>query len=185
MNPNHRNGGWMATQSGKAFWPLDPRPEDICIEDIAHALSMICRFGGHVSRFYSVAEHSVFVSTIVPQEHALTALMHDATEAYMSDLIMPIKECMPGYKDAEDRLWRVIAVKFGLPNEMPPCVKQADISMLLAERRDLKPNGPDRPWIVDGIGIEPACMNVLGLPPGDASKWFMERFQFLTNTKLK
>jgi hypothetical protein len=86
-----RRGDWMQTFTGRAFYPLDPRPEDIDPVDIAHALSLICRYGGHSSRFYSVAEHCVLMSHAVAPEHALWALLHDATEAYLGDMIRPLK----------------------------------------------------------------------------------------------
>lgn len=74
----------MQTFSGALYWPMDPRPEDVNILDIAHSLSMQCRYTGHVSKFYSVAEHSVHVSNIVPKELAMCGLLHDATEAYLT-----------------------------------------------------------------------------------------------------
>src|SRR5438128_12538670 len=83
-------GDWMQTYTGRAFYPLDPRLDDICIEDIAHALSMLCRYGGQCQEFYSVAEHSVLMSYAVNPQHALWALLHDATESYMGDLIRPL-----------------------------------------------------------------------------------------------
>lgn len=64
-----RHGDWMQTYSGRKFWPVDPRPEEVFIEDIAHALSMICRFGGHSLVFYSVAQHSVLVARNLKREH--------------------------------------------------------------------------------------------------------------------
>ena len=81
-----RNGSWLQTYTGIQFWPLDPRPEEIDIQDIAHALSLLCRFNGHCQRFYSVAEHSVHVSTILAPEFGLWGLLHDAAEAYLSDI---------------------------------------------------------------------------------------------------
>lgn len=89
-----RRGDWMMTYSGRAFWPLDPRADEIDPLDIAHALSMLCRYGGHVRRFYSVAEHCVLMSHAVAPEHALWALLHDATEAYMVDLPRPINRIL-------------------------------------------------------------------------------------------
>lgn len=86
-----RRGDWMQTFSGRQFWPCDPRADEVCIEDIAHALSMQCRFAGHVRKFYSVAEHCVRASWIVPDRFKLAALLHDAAEAYVVDLPRPIK----------------------------------------------------------------------------------------------
>ena len=79
-----RRGGWIQTYTGRQFWPLDPRIEDIDIHDIAHALSHQCRYSGHCLRFYSVAEHSVLLSHHVAGEHMLWALLHDAWEAYLA-----------------------------------------------------------------------------------------------------
>src|ERR1039457_118422 len=84
--------GFIGTFSGLRFWPLDPNPEKILIDDIAHALAHQCRFGGHASRFYSVAEHSVHVSRLCPPEDALWGLLHDASEAYLVDLPRPLKQ---------------------------------------------------------------------------------------------
>src|SRR5258708_302056 len=86
-----RRGNWMQTYTGRAYWPADPRAEDVCIEDIAHALSLLCRYTGHCKRFYSVAEHSILISQVVPPEYAFFGLMHDAQEAYINDLARPIK----------------------------------------------------------------------------------------------
>jgi hypothetical protein len=91
-----RLGNWMQTQFGNQFWPLDPRPEDFDIKEIASALGKACRYAGHCFGFYSVAEHSVLVSQIVPPEFALTALMHDATEAYLVDIPRPLKPYLTG-----------------------------------------------------------------------------------------
>lgn len=136
---------WMQTYSGKKIYPLAMNPEDICIEDIAHALSMLCRYGGHCKRFYSVAEHSVHLSYAVPSEFAFDALMHDATEAYLVDLPRPIKHQLPDYKQAEDNLASVIAGKFGLVYPMPPEVHAADNAILTDERLGNMTEPPE-PW---------------------------------------
>jgi hypothetical protein len=134
------NTDWIQTYSGGQFWPLDPRAEEVEIADIAHALSNMCRFTGHVKEFYSVAQHSVLVAELVPTEHKLWALLHDASEAYLHDLPRPLKRSQPFgalYKGHEARLMEVICEKFGLPAEEPPCVKDADTRLLMTERRDL------------------------------------------------
>ncbi len=141
-----RKGDWCQTFLGVQFWTIDPRAEDVRAEDIAHALSLLCRFGGHCSEFYSVAEHSIRVSHIVPREHALVALLHDAAEAYVIDLPRPIKRSLPGYAEAEERVARAISDYFGIDVvHLPPEVKHADQVMLATEKRDLMPNVP-KPW---------------------------------------
>ncbi len=125
---------YLQTQSGRVIDVTDPKPEDIDIGDIAHALSQLCRFGGHTSRFYSVAEHSVRVSSIVPPEHALQGLLHDATEAYLVDMPSPIKRLLPEYYLLEQRLWHVIADKFGVPREMHESVKEIDARICISEK---------------------------------------------------
>jgi hypothetical protein len=99
-NPT-RVGDWIQTYSGRQFWPLDPRVEDVHLEDIAHALSNVCRYTGHVREFYSVAEHSVHVSWSCEPEDALWGLLHDASEAYLADMARPVKQNMPVYVAAE------------------------------------------------------------------------------------
>src|ERR1700744_4853571 len=107
--------GWIQTFTGKKFSPLAPRPEDVDIRDIAHALAMKCRFNGHCSPFYSIAEHSVRVSWLLEQQgkrEALWGLMHDAADAYLPDLGAPIKnhfhlhdgKNIESFNHAEDRL---------------------------------------------------------------------------------
>ena len=77
------SANFIATYSGNRFYFDDIMANDVNIQEIAHALSHLCRFGGHVREFYSVAQHSVLVSLLAPPEHALGALLHDATEAYV------------------------------------------------------------------------------------------------------
>ena len=79
---DERIGSWLQTYTGKKFYPFDPREEEVDILDIAHALSQLCRFGGHTKEFYSVAEHCVLVSMCCPSEVKLLGLLHDAAEAY-------------------------------------------------------------------------------------------------------
>lgn len=173
-----RKGDWMQTYTGRAYWPADPRPEDVDHIDIAHALSHLCRFGGHTDRFYSVAEHSVYVSLEVPEEHALCALMHDATEAYVIDVPRPLKHMLQGYAEIEAKNWAVIAERFGLPLEMPPCVKDADNRVLLAERDELLQE-PPIPWAW-ARELVPAQRKIEALPPVWAKRMFLRRFMELT-----
>lgn len=142
---------WILTRSGKHFDFVDPQPDQIDILDIAWGLSKECRFAGQCYGFYSVAQHSVLVSNIVPAELALEALLHDAAEAYCKDIPMPLKALLPDYKRIEQRVDRAIRATFGLPMECSPEVKRADLILLATERRDLMPPDPE-PWaILQGI----------------------------------
>lgn len=142
-----RIGDWLQTWRGVQFYPLDPRPEDILIEDIAHALARQCRFSGHTRVTYSVAEHSVRVSQIVPAEDALWGLLHDASEAYLVDLPRPLKRLpeFARYRLAEADLMVVICDRFGLRHIEPESVREADAVLLATEARDLMGPRP-APW---------------------------------------
>lgn len=187
-----RIGEWFQTHSGRQFYPLDPRVEDIDIEDIAHALARLCRFNGHVKTFYSVAQHSVLVSIEVERaapshyrlegyhdavaqkavwSDALAGLLHDAAEAYLGDMIRPLKVSMPAYRDAEQKLEAVIAKRFGLAFPWPALVKVMDDRLLATERRDVL--AVQRPW---SFRAEPIERRIECLPPGAAEHAFLERF---------
>ncbi|MDO8599037.1 MAG: phosphohydrolase [bacterium] len=146
---DRRIGAWLETISGVRFYPADPRSDEVRIEDIAHALSRQCRFGGHVRDHYSVAQHSVLVSLNVPPHDALAALLHDAAEAYVVDLPSPVKWILRDaakaggvpcwYDQIEARTWEAISERFGVSNVLPKSVKVADMRALFTERRDLRP----------------------------------------------
>lgn len=168
-------GGWMQTRAGLAYFHENPTVDSIRIADIAHALSNICRFGGHTSRFYSVAEHSVLVSQVVPAEHAFVALMHDATEAYVCDVPRPLKKMLGKvYADLEALAWDAICVKYGMDTDLPPCVKEADNAVLLAEKAALLLPAP-LPWSW-ADGLLPADVKVRALQPKQAKAVFLNRF---------
>ena len=143
----NRIGDWICTYSGVVVYPLDPRTVDINIDDIAHALSMLCRFGGHTAKFYSVAEHSVrgaralqYVGELRHVQRAF--LLHDAAEAYLVDVPRPIKASLVGYKEIEARLQAVIESTFGISMTEPEraLVKHTDEVMCATEIRDLMPS---------------------------------------------
>jgi hypothetical protein len=138
-----RNIQW--TISGRRIDLRRPRPEDICIEDIAHALARQCRFAGHVLEHYSVAQHSMIVSVLCDPVDALWGLLHDAAEAYISDLPYPVKSfrgIAAPYQALETRVQHAICRKFGLPAGMPASVHAADKQLAYAEMYDLMPNLP-------------------------------------------
>lgn len=166
---------WIHTFTGKKFYPLDPDPTTIDIEDIAHALSNLCRYGGHVRRFYSVAQHSCLVGGAVPERHRAWGLMHDATEAYLIDLPRPIKNELPDYKLAEKRLSYAIALRFNLPSLVEPKeVKEVDTRILRNEAEALLPGGDSVWW----RAIEPLPDVHIGEPwrPAVAKREFLRLF---------
>ena len=122
----------IRTYMGELFDVLHPNPEQIHLEDIAHALSNLCRFGGHTDRFYSVAQHSVMMATLemVPDELRLTALLHDASEAYLVDVPSPIKQLLPKYQEIEEMIHLCVARRFGLTYPWSEIIHQADREML-------------------------------------------------------
>lgn len=176
-------GNWIQTYSGGRFWPLEPRAEDVRVEDIAHALANQCRFAGHVRRFYSVAQHSVLVSCVCDRADRLWGLLHDAPEAYLCDLPRPVKyePRMAIYKEVEKKLEAAIVEHFGLTPGEPASVKAADRRLLFTERRDLLPH---LEWESDswGMGLEGEPLPVAIIPwtPEHAEKMFLKRYRELT-----
>lgn len=177
MKPPRDGRSWIQTYSGRQFWPLNARVSDVYIVDIAHALSLICRYTGHVREFYSVAQHSVIASLIVPVEDAKWALLHDAAEAYLCDVARPIKPFLGDYRAIEHNLMRVICSAFGLPSEEPASVRQADLVLLATERRDLMA-APPVPW-VSTKNVTPLDGIIHPLPPAKAKELFLARFKEL------
>ncbi len=174
----------MQTFTGRRFYPLAPDPDEVDIVDIAHALSLICRYGGHATRFYSVAEHCVLLSHAVAPEHALWALMHDSAEAYVGDMVRPLKQQMPAYKDIEDAVLWTIAQRFDLPADplhadlIPATVHAADNRILLDERAAVLAPTDDH-W--GGVeDLEPLGVRVIGWQPSAAEVLFRDRFAELT-----
>lgn len=172
-----RVGDWMQTVTGRKFWPMDPRPEDVDIIDIAHALSMICRFGGHCLRFYSVAEHSVLIARKAPPEYQLAALLHDASEAYLSDIVRPLKRSLPEYRLAEDRVQHAIRLRFSLGYVGGQCVKQLDRAILADERaQNMEPT--DEVW---SIGEGPLGVTLQFWSPERARDEFLDCYDQVRN----
>lgn len=108
------SAAFITTHRGRRIDYKNFSAEDVKIEDIAHALSHVCRFGGHSSRHYSVAEHSLLVAEMVPDDMKLAALLHDASEAYISDIVSPVKRMLPDYRKLENQIELAIDEKFGL-----------------------------------------------------------------------
>ena len=168
---------WIQTYTGRQFWPLAPHVQDLDIRDIAHSLSLQCRFNGHCRVFYSVAEHSVRVADQLPPELALWGLLHDAAEAYLGDLTRPLKSQAQAdwFNAAEDRLLELIATHYGLAWPMPRAVRGADDVLLVTEARDLMAPPPE-PWRLDA---EPLTEIIRPLSPAEAEALYLERFDAL------
>lgn len=122
-----RNGNWIETFTGAKFYPLGALESEIDVLDIAHSLSNQCRYGGHTSSFYSVAQHSCLVAELVNSKYKMDALLHDATEAYLLDLPKPVKMCMPDYEKFEEDLREVVCKTFNISYPIPKNVLDMDI----------------------------------------------------------
>lgn len=180
---------YIRTFTGKKCWPCDPRVEDISIEDIAHSLSLICRFTGHVREFYSVGDHSLRVSELCSPENKLWGLLHDASEAYLADVARPVKRNQSFgtyYKNVEAGLMAVIAAKFNLSLPEPPEVKTFDNILLRTEQRDLMPVANDGPlgdndrW---KDGVKPLPYKLVPRPSLETEKLFLEQFELLNKKR--
>lgn len=175
-----KSGSYIQTYTGKRFYLENLEPDEIDILDIAHALSNTCRFTGHTRWFYSVAQHSVLVSHQVPAEDALSALLHDASEAYLADVSRPVKllSGMEAYHAIEATVMQAIAKKYGFAFPLPESVKIADGRMLFTEKRDLL-----RPlnWRYE---IEPYPALITPVSPQEAKQAFLSRFRELINKRL-
>jgi len=175
MNPT------ILTANGSYYDFLRPESCPVSITVIAHALSHICRFTGHTNRFYSVAQHSVLVSHLVPPEIAMAGLLHDAAEAFLGDVASPLKQLLPDYQAIERRVEACVLSAFGLPATLPIEVKQADRLALAIEQRDLLPPHADlwdcerSPGFYRGVANDP----IDPLPPFEAQMLFLKRFEDL------
>jgi len=169
-----KEDAWIQTYTGRKFKPTNPSADDVCIEDIAHALSMQCRYTGHVKEFYSVAQHSVLVSYLCDCEYALDGLLHDASEAYLIDIPRPLKQSgkFDAYLDFEKAVTKCICEKFNLEDEEPLSVKYADKLMLATEAQTLMaPLHPEWTNLVN-----PIPMAIIPLNPKEAKALFLARF---------
>ena len=169
----------VSTRSGRRVALLNPSPAQIVIGDIAHGLAHQCRFNGQTNRFYSVAQHSVLVASILPRELRLAGLLHDASEAYLGDIVQPLKELLPEYQTIEANFCEVLGARFNVNLQPNPAIHQADIIVLATERRDLMPmDTADWSCIA---GITPLSRRIKPLAPDIAAAQFMTLFFKLNN----
>lgn len=169
----------ILTSQGRYFDFMRPDDCVFTIIEIAHALSHICRFTGHTRHFYSVAQHSVLVSRVVPDEDALAGLLHDAAEAFIGDVAKPLKKLLPDYAVIEARVERAVLGRFGLSETLPNSVKHADLVLLATEKRDLMPATGDS-W--SGMAnVEALPERIVPVSAVEARLMFINRFLQLTS----
>lgn len=179
-----RVGDWMITQKGKRFWPLDPRPDEVDFHDVAHALSMICRYGGHAGSYYSVAEHCCLLAWHFRARGELAlaryALLHDATEAYIGDMIRPLKRDMPRFRDIERRIFSVIAAAAGTEVAWRAldvaAVEAADTAIIRDEAEVLFTEDARAAagWVLPPVSLG---VTVLCLPQWEAKRAWLDTFR--------
>ncbi|MDH0871930.1 hypothetical protein [Agrobacterium pusense] len=174
-----RAGDFMQTFTGRKYWPMDPRPHEVYIEDIAHSLSLQCRYAGHCIKFLSVAEHSVLIARHLAAKHApevaLAGLLHDAPEAYCVDIPRPLKPYLTNYRAIEQDNWLAIAARFGLSKELPREVHDADNRIIADELVNLR----EMPWHARYAGKE-LGVKLRYWSPEEAELEFLATFDALT-----
>jgi len=176
-----KKDNWITTFTGKKFHLFDPQLDEICIEDIAHALSLICRFGGHLPEHYSVAQHSVLVSQLVRNENCLEGLLHDAEETYIGDMVRPLKLEMPEFNVVTRNIQSKVIEKFKLYTIWAgKLVKEAYMIALTIEKRDLFLVAKEQKWgLREGIDsslIVPENISIAYMHPKIAETQFLSVF---------
>ena len=169
----------VSTRSGRRVALLNPSPSQIAIGDIAHGLAHQCRFNGQTNKFYSVAQHSVLVASILPRELRLAGLLHDASEAYLGDIVQPLKDLLPDYQAIEAKFCEVLGTRFNVDLQPNDAIKHADLVVLATERRDLMPM--DTADWSSIAGITPLSRTIKPLAPETAAAQFMDLFFKLIN----
>ena len=181
LSDEWRDSGYILTYTGKRYYPDRPEELDVDIMDIAHALSNVCRYNGHLNTFYSVAQHSCLVaryvmdftqSDVLPKVLALSALLHDASEAYLPDMPSPIKEKLPDFRELEGKLHKHIFTSFSLPWPYPIAIKAVDKKIREDEMRDLSDWDLGDGGIAGGLAI-----NVQAWEPYMAKDMFLNMYE--------
>lgn len=171
---------WIQTFTGRRFDVFDPNPDHIHLLDIAVALGNTCRFSGHVPYHYSVGQHSLLMSRVVPPAVAMEALLHDAAEAYMGDVPRPIKQGLQDYNAVMEMVETAVAMRFGLVYPWPDEIHAADMRMVITEAHAF---GKD----TAGWGIDAAPYGdvvVAQMNPLDVRGLFIDRFLELESARV-
>lgn len=177
---------WTETYSGHRFYILNPRARHLSIEELAHSLANLCRFNGHVRKFYSVAQHSVLVSQLVEKHGknaALWGLLHEVDEPYLGDLVTPVKYAL-GYrklKQISNRYIEAARVQFKLGPYPRDVIKHADLVALVTEKRDLLSKRFMPGWLTDfGLPlVDPLPITIEPWGIKKAKRRFLERYEQL------
>lgn len=164
----------ITTRSGRQVSLLDPQYSQIDIGDISHGLAYQCRFNGQTSRFYSIAQHSLMVASILPDHLKLAGLLHDAAEAYVGDVVQPLKVLLPEYQAIENRFTQEIGLRFNVNLDHHAEVKHADLIALATEKRDLLPRERCDWDLLKGI--RPLDRLTLPMTPEQSEEAFMRTF---------
>lgn len=164
----------IATCSGKLLCLQAPEASQIDITDIAHGLAYQCCYNGQTSYFYSLAQHSLLVASLVPLQHRLAALLHDASAAYLGDMIRPLCRVLPEYPLLEKRMMAAVAEKFSIADFNAPAIKRAHMVALATEQRDVLPR-PDDPFGLKGRSV-PIPRRIEFMSPEEARFQFTELF---------
>ena len=173
----------ILTSTGQYFNFLHPEQNIISIIDIGHGLSNCCRFAGQCRQFYSVAQHSVMMSYLVPAEHALAGLLHDCDEAYILDMPKPLKNLLPDYQAMQSKVAAAALSAFGILLPLPKVIKEFDLVLLCTEQRDLMATHTDE-WAILR-GVKPLERTIVPWPPERAFNHFMDRFNELAPSEMR
>ncbi len=186
---------WIQTYLGKKFYLWDPQYESIFIEDIAHALSNVCRFAGHCKEFYSVAQHSVLLSLAVekyviehqeevgikklnPREMAFRARMHDASEAYVGDVTTSLKQMLPKFQQIEGIIQNVIEARFNIKvDPQNQLINNMDNAILLTEMQQLMSKPPEEWETISAL--KPLDLTIIPDSSIESEMSFLDRFDQL------
>lgn len=175
------NSTSISLLNGGYFNYAAPEESKYDITDIARGLSHTARFSGQTVRPYYVAQHCYLVSKMVEPEHALAALLHDGAESFMADVPSPLKRMLPGYIELEHRAEADMCKRFGVQFPFHPSIKEADIRVFLAERRDMQPCVKEKCY----EGYEPYEKNIIAWDSHMSYIYFMRRFDELTKGRKK
>lgn len=172
----HMQSPYVSTFLGNRFFLEQPRIDDVAIEDIAHGLAYQCRFNGQTKAFCSVAQHSLMVMSLVPENIQYSALLYDAAEAYLGDMVKPLKNLFPEFSRIEARVMEIIGERFCVDlTHLDPRIKLADRIALATEKRDLMPHSVESWAYLDGI--HPLAEVIKPMSPADAKSAFLAAFE--------